>query len=254
VAAGCKNTTGDRNNFIGDRAGRNNTAGRVNNFIGMEAGCLNTTGSYNSFFGNGAGRDNTTGNFNTFIGPLAGINSGGSENTFIGYYAGNGNANGCNNIAIGRNAGGYNNGVFELGSVSNRILMGNGSHTCAQIKISWTVTSDCRDKFIFGSVQHGRGFLQNLEPIEYAFKDRITGCITDFEGKRRYGFSAQNVLAAEGEHPVIVSTEDEEKLQLTSDYLIPVLVNAVNELSAESNAMLAEIVDLKARLAALEAK
>jgi hypothetical protein len=96
-------------------------------------------------------------------------------------------------------------------------------------------------------VPHGRGFLQNLETIEYAFKDRATGCITDPEGKRRYGFSAQNVLAAEGDTPVIVSVDDPEKLQLTTDHLIPILVNAVNELSRE-------VDDLKARLEALEAK
>lgn len=85
------------------------------------------------------------------------------------------------------------------------------------------------------------------DTVKFALKDRNTGCITDPEGKRRYGFSAQNVLAAEGDTPVIVSTEDPNKLQLTSDYMIPVLVNAVNELSQELDA-------LKARLAILESK
>jgi hypothetical protein len=125
--------------------------------------------------------------------------------------------------------------------------MGNANHTCAQIQIAWTTVSDCRDKCIFGSVPHGRGFLQNLEPVEYAFKDRETGCLTDPEGKRRYGFTAQNVLAAEGENPIIVSTEDPDKLQMTNDHIIPVLVNAVNELSAE-------VDSLKDRIVALEAK
>jgi hypothetical protein len=96
-------------------------------------------------------------------------------------------------------------------------------------------------------VPHGRGFLQNIEPVEFAFKDRETGCITDPEGKRRYGFNAQNVLEAEGDHPVVVSVEDPEKLQLTNDHLIPILVNAVNELSRE-------VDDLRARLSSLEAK
>jgi hypothetical protein len=94
-------------------------------------------------------------------------------------------------------------------------------------------------------VRHGRGFLQNIEPIEYAFKNRESGCITDPEGKRRYGFSAQNVLAAEGDAPVVISADDPDKLQITSDYIVPILVNAVNELSAE-------VESLKARVAALE--
>jgi hypothetical protein len=125
--------------------------------------------------------------------------------------------------------------------------MGNNAHTCAQIQISWTTVSDIRDKCIFGNVQHGRGFLQNLTPIEYAFKNRETGCLTDPDGKRRYGFSAQEVLAAEGDKPIIVSTETPEKLQMTSDYLIPIVVNAVKELSSE-------VDDLRTRLLALESQ
>ena len=123
--------------------------------------------------------------------------------------------------------------------------MGNNSVTAARIQLAWTAVSDIRDKCVFGLVPHGRGFLQNLKPIEYAFKDRETGCITDLTGKRRYGFSAQELLVAEGQNPVIVDNSNDEKLMVTSDYIIPVLVNAVNELSAEIDL-------LKSRLSALE--
>ena len=124
--------------------------------------------------------------------------------------------------------------------------MGNNAHTCAQIQIAWTTVSDCRDKCIFGSVPHGRGFLQKIQPIEFAFKNRHTNEITDPEGKRRYGFSAQNVLEAEGnEHSVVVSAEDPEKLQMTNDYLVPILVNAVNELSAEIESLRSRVIDLE---------
>ena len=125
--------------------------------------------------------------------------------------------------------------------------MGNNLHTCAQIQIGWTTVSDIRDKCIFGPVPHGKGFLQNINPIKYAFKNRETGCLTDPQGKYRYGFSAQNLLEVEGVTPVIASSEDPEKLQITSDYLIPVLVNAVKELSAE-------VDSLKARIELLESK
>jgi hypothetical protein len=123
--------------------------------------------------------------------------------------------------------------------------MGNSSHTNALIQINWTTISDCRDKCIFGDVPHGRGFLQNITPIEYALKDRETGCLKDEEGKRRYGFSAQNVLEAEGNSPVIVNANDLENLKITSDYMIPVLVNAVKELSEE-------VETLKSRVSELE--
>jgi hypothetical protein len=150
-------------------------------------------------------------------------------------------------LFFGCNSGVGTAGLANITTESNRIIMGNSSHACAQIQIAWTVVSDCRDKCIYGSVPHGRGFLQNIEPIEYAFKDRATGCLTDIQGKRRYGFSAQNVLSAEGDSPVIVSADNPEKLQLTSDYIIPVLVNAVNELSQE-------VDNLKSRIEALEAR
>jgi hypothetical protein len=251
ISTGRYNSGGCDNNFIGNRSGQYNTTGSLNNFIGSYAGNCNTSGENNNFLGTGAGRENTTGSDGVFIGFLAGrYNTNGTCNVFIGRCAGHNNTEGCNNLAFGVNSGttgGAVCGLFNLTTTSNRIVMGNFSHTCAQIKIPWTAISDIRDKYIFGSVPHGRGFLQNIETIEYAFKDRETGCITDTDGKRRYGFSAQNVLAAESDKPVIVSTEDPENLQLTSDYIVPVLVNAVNELSQE-------LEQLKVRLANLEAK
>jgi hypothetical protein len=125
--------------------------------------------------------------------------------------------------------------------------MGNSSHACAQIQIAWTAVSDIRDKCIFGPVPHGRGFLSNVNPIAYAFKNRITNEITDPPNKKRYGFSAQEIAALEGVEKVIVSDDTPDKLQITSDYLIPILVNAIKEMSAE-------IDQLKARIEAIESK
>jgi hypothetical protein len=119
--------------------------------------------------------------------------------------------------------------------------MGNSAHTCAQIQIGWTTVSDVRDKCIFGSVPHGRGFLQNITPIEFAFKDRETEEVTDPRNKRRYGFSAQEILELEGENSVIVSADDPEKLQVTTDHLLPVLVNAIKELSEEMDQLRARV-------------
>jgi len=115
--------------------------------------------------------------------------------------------------------------------------MGNCLHACAQIQVAWTVVSDERDKCIFGAVPHGRGFLQKINPVKFAFKNRTTGCLTDIVGKYRYGFSAQEILTAEGDEPVITSADNLDKLQVTSDYLVPVLVNAIKELGAELDAL-----------------
>ena len=154
----------------------------------------------------------------------------------MGWQAGRYNTTGCNNLFFGCDSG-TNNGLACITTQSNRILMGNNAHACAQIQVAWTVVSDERDKCIFGQVPHGRGFLQKINPVKFAFKDRSTGCLTDAVGKYRYGFKAQEMLAAEGDKPVITSAEDPDKLQLTSDYLVPVLVNAIKELSAELDAI-----------------
>ena len=242
--AGRTNSTGCSNNFFGRYAGTNNTSGCHNLFMGTQSGFNNTSGCNNLFFGRDAGRTNSTGSYNTFFGAYTGSCTTGSYNTFFGHNAGRCSSTGINNILIGRNAGTNvfsPTGLASITTESNRIIMGNSSHICAQIQIAWTTVSDARDKCIYGSINRGLGFLKNVNPIEFAFKDRTTGELKDPEGKRRYGFSAQDILALEGDQPVIVSTENPDQLQMTNDYLIPILVNAVKELSAQ-------VDELKSRL------
>jgi len=109
--------------------------------------------------------------------------------------------------------------------------MGNDLHTCAQIKIAWTATSDCRDKTDFKELTHGLDFVRALKPTEYQFKkDRNSD---EADGKKRYGFLAQDILPLEGDSPVIISADDPDKLQYTEAHLIPVLVKAIQELTAK---------------------
>ncbi len=61
----------------------------------------------------------------------------------------------------------------------------------------------------------------------------------------RYGFKAQDVLALEGANPVIVDNEDADKLRMVDSHMIPVLVKAIQELSAE-------VDNLKQQLGALK--
>ena len=271
---GYNNTSGSDNNFFGRRVGfvgagiygaqfvgsNNNYFGKHvnsaptdssrlasnNNYFGSYVGYNTSTGSHNNFFGSCVGYCNTTGCHNNFFGCKAGCsNTTGSNNNFFGCYAGRCNTTGSNNLFFGCCSGVGATGLANITTEDNRIIMGNSAHTCAQIQIGWTTVSDVRDKCVFGDVPHGRGFLQNITPIEFAFKDRETGSLKDPEGKRRYGFSAQEVLEAEGEDAVIVSKDDPEKLQITNDHLIPVLVNAIKELSQE-------VDNLKARVDELE--
>ena len=176
-------------------------------------------------------------------------NTTGCDNIFIGRYSGQNNTVGSNNLFFGCYSG-YNValGLACITNQCNRIIMGNSAHCCAQIQIAWSTVSDIRDKCIFGPVPHGKGFLANVTPITYAFKNRETGEITDSPNKKRYGFSAQEILSLEGENGVIVSDENTEKLQLTSDYIIPILVNAIKELTRDYEELKAEIEELKKRV------
>ncbi len=190
---------------------------------------MNTTGDSNTAIGLNALRTNTTGDFNTALGRNAGF----------------GITSGSNNIAIGATAGG--DAVFDFGSAgalgvgasSNVIVMGNNDHTNAFIRIDWTVTSDERDKEVAGPVPHGLEFIQSLEPIKFQFKNRESGEVTDTG--YRYGFSAQQIAELEGDPAVIANTADPENLKVTSAHLVPVLVNAIKELSAK-------VAELEARL------
>ena len=74
-------------------------------------------------------------------------------------------------------------------------------------------------------------FVNKLKPTEYQFrKNRDT---EETNGIKRYGFLAQDVLALEGDDPVIVKNHDPNLLTMTNDYLIPILVKSIQELKAE---------------------
>ena len=160
-----------------------------------------------------------------------------------GYRIGNGGGlGGCNNVLIGIGAGtnecigGFLGLANITGTCSNQIILGNCCNTCARIKVNWTVVSDCRDKSCFSCVPHGLDFVRALEPKEYRFK--TSGRLSDdVEDKKRYGFLAQEVLALEGDSPVVVSNEDSNSLTMTESHLIPILVNAIKELASRVEAL-----------------
>lgn len=238
------NSTGSNNIGIGFQALYSNTTANYNIAVGNNALYNVTTGVNNVGIGNNALNLISTGNYNTAVGKDTLIFSTGSSGTAVGHQALAGNTSGINNSAFGASAGvnittGSNNvcvgnsagtdAVRNITTGSNEIVMGNNSNTAAYIKVSWTVTSDARDKTSFSAVPHGLSFVNSLQPIAYKFKksredDTPTG-IT------RYGFKAQDVLAIEGNDPVIIDNSDSENLKYNQDSLIPVLVNAINELT-----------------------
>jgi len=165
------------------------------------------------------------------------------------------------NTCIGREAGYYVTGggnvvigsandgatsyapAFNIEAQDNYISMGNSNVTNAYIKVAWTVTSDARDKSNFGEVPHGLSFVNQLSPCSYEFKLKREEDETD--GFVRYGFKAQDILALEGDNPVIIDNQDPDSLRYRETVLIPILTKAIQELSTKLDAALARIETLE---------
>lgn len=233
-----------------------NKGGRDNVAIGYRACSENVGGFQNVAIGTLSLRSNVSNSFNTAVGYGSAEYTVGANNVCVGVFAGSncgfdnvaiGNralqySYGSNNIGIGNTSSGSTSGnnnivigqgtpVFAItGATSNHIVMGSSTATNAYIKVAWTVVSDARDKTNFAAIPHGLEFVKQLKPTAYQFKVSRNSDTTN--GGVRYGFKAQDIAAIEPE-AVIVDTTNPEKLYYNESNLIPVLVKAIQELSAE---------------------
>ncbi len=202
--------------------------------IGVNALGSSTSGNAVAI-GSNACRNLTTGSVNTAVGVnslFSGTTAYG--NTCIGYNAGY-DITGSGNVVIGGPTSTIaDSPVFVITGQSNRISMGSTGVLNAYIQVAWTVVSDVRDKTDFAPVPHGLDFVCRLNPTAYRYKASRED--TQGQGPVRYGFKAQDVLALEGDTPVIVDAEDLEKLRFNDQSMIAVLVNAIKELKAEFDA------------------
>jgi len=276
--AGYSNTTGVGNTCVGTVTGYSLTTGSSNVFIGFQsgnygAGYFTTTGSSNSGVGGAALAFNTTGSNNTAngfqalfsnttasqstaVGYQAGYTQSGAStgNTSFGYQSGFAITQGTYNTSIGHTAGSnvstgtFNtflgtsagtDAVFNCTTQSNRVVVGDNAVTNAYIKVAWTVTSDARDKTSFAPVPHGLAFVNSLTPTAYQF--RVSRENETATGPVRYGFKAQDILAVEGDSPVIIDNSDSENLKYNQDSMIAILVNAIKELKAEVDSLKSQL-------------
>jgi hypothetical protein len=250
AAAGGGGGSVGTNTFYGTGAGSNTNTSLAdyNTAYGYRALYSNVTGNnataigYQAFYSRGGGGgvavgyqtgySTTTGTENTAIGDRAlYANTTGAYNVAVGYLALNGNTTGSGNTLINPNdSNGNNVPVFNPTTESDRFVCGSSNVQNAYVKVAWTVTSDVRDKADFDVVPHGLDFITKINPIAFRYKTGRDSTKTG--GPVRYGFSAQEVLALEGDTPVIVDAEDLETLRFNDQSLIAVLVNAIKELTA----------------------
>ena len=258
-------TTGDANTMVGEGAGYAITTGSYNVAMGIYNLYFNTTGSWNTAFGAQALNANTTGNLNTAVGQAALVrNTTGVNNTGIGAQALLYNTIGTGNTAVGYAAGGTGTNDITTGTnntlignqaqassatANNTITLGNSSISVLRCQVtSITALSDARDKKDIVDLPVGLELVNKLRPVKFTWNMRpgkdtegndIPGGKVDILDS---GFIAQDLMAAEDDAEVadflqLTYRDNPDMLEASAGRLIPVLVKAIQELSAEVEAL-----------------
>ncbi len=249
--------TGDFNTFVGAYAGDANTSGDQNTAIGCQALGAITTADACTAVGHSA-LETCTGQQNTAVGQDAGGGlTTGNYNTFLGCSAGDGQTTGGDNVYIGNNCG-------ENDGTNGEVMIYNGTNT-ARFQgsgTSWSITSDGRDKTDYKDLELGVEFLKKIKPRQFKWDWRDGK--KEGNGTIRSGFIAQEVLEAcdaEGlsrtpedsitsnkVYPGVVDITNPDKYQVAAGDFVPMLVKAVQELSAKNDELAAEVASLKSQI------
>jgi len=245
--------------YMGYQAGYNYAGGDYGIAIGFYSQRnYDTSGSNNISMGRNSLEDIYTGSYNTAIGGFSGRNIyAGTGNTFYGYSSGSELSSGNYNTGLGYNAEtgqtgvqntsiGYNSSTSSSTS-SYQFTLGNTSTTnlrCNDTSIS--TLSDERDKTNIQDSTYGLAFINHVRPVTFDW-NRRDGSMVD---RKEVGFIAQELADTELEYSShqytrLVDWENPDKLEARPHALLPILVKAVQELSAKNDA-------LEARIAALE--
>jgi len=236
---------------------------------------------YNTVVGSYAGQALSTGTTNTFLGGLCGQNTTtGSNNVLLGYSVETSAVDTSQVIAIGSSVTSQaaNNFTFGFGATDSNIAFG---------ATSITAPSDERYKEEIAASTAGLSFINDLRPVTFKWKkakdlpsdhdsyiaDGEDGCDDRAmlsNGETNHGFIAQEVKAAIDAHSEIKDgfkmwSEDyredadgnkiaDTRQRIAPSELVPMLVKAIQELSAKVDALESENTAIKARLDALEAE
>ena len=217
-----------------------------------------TTGASNSALGDNALYALTTASSCTGIGSTAGysITTGGT-NTAIGAQAGYDLTTGTNNLCLGWNSGRASSPGGAQSPGGNGIFLGDNNISEANIQVDWTVASDARDKTDFTDLDLGLAFVNELNPVTYKWDkrshyadsdsvdlDTISRDGTHKEDWLDIGFKAQEVEKLEESAGYKMSdktnlttnlSQDGKQYGLQYSKFVPILVKAIQELSAEVN-------------------
>ena len=270
--AGDSITEGNKSTFIGYAAGATYTTGVDNVHIGRDSGKSQVDCNYNTGVG-GRTLEADSGGQNTAVGFGAGLSCTGVNSTFIGLNAG-GEATSADNVtALGRDAGRSGSPGGDMSTGDNQIGLGDENVSSFSCQVSLTATSDERDKTDFKDLDLGLDFVNALKPVTYVWDkrtnyidktdpdwrktldlDKITSDGSKKDDDLQVGFKAQDVIALEDAAGYKLSdktnltatiTNDGKQYGLRYERFVPMLVKAVQELSAKNDALEARIKKLE---------
>lgn len=177
------------------------------------------SGTANTFLGSGSGRKTTSGYGNVSIGYYAGDVAGG------GYYS---FQTGSYNVTIGPYA------FTSSTTVSNEVSIHNVCKT-ARFQgnaTAWSFVSDEREKKNIIDLPLGGDFLSKLRPRKFEWKSE-----DEDSHEQASGFVAQEVLEVVEEYNAyytgLVDTNNPNQYTFAAAALIPMIVNAIQELRQE---------------------
>ena len=245
---------------IGSGALNSLTTGDSNVAIGHNAALSQTTAGANVIIGSDAGRDLTEGTDCTLIGYDAGYHGNatttGTSITILGAKSHASGATNVRQIVLGYNVTGAANDSLTFGDASTDCRINFG-------QTSITAPSDIRMKENIETATAGLDFINDLRPVTYNWKQEkdipvelnahVEGSTKRYNNdKLNHGFIAQEVKEVIDNHPEIKDgfnmwNEDDAdgRQRIGETALVPVLVTAMQEMSAKIDTLQNEINNLK---------
>ena len=249
----------DYTTLVGQYAGYDLDGGDHCTFVGYQSGYQGGSGSFNVGVGSYSLDNLSNGQKNTAVGVNAcGIVSSGDNNTALGYEALDASGSYSNNTAIGALAmstanNGNNNTCIGYASgpsgsfVSNEFTLGNSTTATLRCNVQ-TITSlsDQRDKTAIEDLDLGLDFIKAMKPRKFIWNRRDG----HWHGKKEIGFIAQELHELEmdfssTDRTRLVSYENPSKLEARPMNTYPILIKAIQELSAKVDSLQARITELE---------
>lgn len=132
-------------------------------------------------------------------------------------------------------------------TASNEVTIGNGLHTAYRMYAAgWSNVSDSRDKRNIRPITEGIDLINKINPVRFEWDTR-DGTRTGIEDSGFIAQQLQEALGGANDYLKVVNESNPEHLMVTKDGLYPVIIKALQELSAENRQLRADIDSLLGR-------